>query len=127
MTVVRWIFTDLTTTVSETFEINPREGGTPSYEKNVQYTSTTAPDGKTLVFEGADKPQSIEFAGAILYESQFNTFYNWWNKRNQIQITDDLGREFVVVIESFSPVRKRAVHYPWRHDYTIKATVVDWP
>lgn len=127
MTVVRWIFTDLSTSTSETFEINPRDGGTPAYEKNFQYTSTAAPNGKTLVFEGIDKPQTIEFSGVILTQTQFNLFYNWWNKRNQIRITDDLGRQFVVVMESFAPVRKRAIHYPWRHDYTIKATVVNWP
>lgn len=127
MAVVKWVFHDPVTLIDYTFEINPNDGGSPAFEKNIIYESTTAPQGKTLVFEGADKPQKLSFAGVILYESQYQAFLDWWRKRYQIDVTDDLGRTFSILIEAFRPARKRSALYPWKHDYTIDATILDWP
>lgn len=125
--VVKWEFFDPVTLEIVPFEINPAAGGSPSYQKNVQYKDTSAPDGKVIVFEGRDRPRELEFTGTILTESQYNMFVEWWDKRYQISVTDDLGREFVIMIDSFAPTRERAVHYPWKHSYTVRATIVDWP
>lgn len=125
--VVKWRFDDPVTLDSHVFEINPNEGGSPDYTKNIQYRNTSAPNGKTILFEGRDNPPSLEFSGTLLTESQFNMFVEWWNKRYQVEVTDDLGRQFTIVIESFSPKRERAFHYPWKHSYTVRAIIVDWP
>lgn len=124
--VVKWQFNDPATLETHTFEINPNEGGSPEYTKNIQYRNTSAPDGKTLLFEGRDNPQTLEFSGVLLTESQYNMFRDWWDKRYQVYVTDDLGREFSIVIEAFIPKRERAFHHPWKHSYTVRATIVDW-
>jgi hypothetical protein len=124
MPVIRWTFHDTVTDETYTLAANPKEGGAPSIEKNFQYQPPAAPDGSTLVFEGRDKPQSIEFQGFILKEEHDTAFRTWAKKRNPIEITDDLGRVFTVVIEEYVPTRKHSVSHKWRHDYRIKATLL---
>lgn len=125
MAVVRWTFHDPVAVQTYTFEINPREGGTPQYEKQLQYQNTTAPDGKTLIFEGLDEPKKITFSGAIVWETQMDAFVEWFNKRRVITVEDDLGREFQIYITSFKPERRNSTTHPWRHNYTIEATLLD--
>lgn len=127
MNVVRWTFYDPTVPVTYTFEINPDTGGSPGYAKTLTSQSTVAPGGKALVFEGADEVPSFEFSGTILTEAHFNAFTEWFDKRRQIQVTDDLGRQHWIYIATFKPVRERAVHHPWKHSYTITAVILDWP
>jgi hypothetical protein len=125
--VVRWVFEDPNTLDTYEFAINPSEGGSPSYDKTISYQATSAPDGKLVSFEGRDQPQTIEFSGVLFTEAEYNAFVEWWDKRYQVQVTDDLGRSFYIQINSFTPTRKRAIQHPWKHDYTVTATVVDWP
>lgn len=125
--VVRWIFFDLVNDDEYTFEINPDAGGTPGYVKHVTSTSTTAPNGKTLLFEGSREAQVLDWSGTILYETQFNAFVEWWTKEHQIRLTDDLGRVFYIIITDFVPKRIRNAQRPWKHSYTAKATIIDWP
>lgn len=127
MSVVKWVFTDLTDASEYTFDINPNEGGTPAYKKNINYQSTAAPDGKTLIFEGRDQAGTATFSGVILYQEQYDALVLWFQKRHQIQVTDDLGRTFMIYVVSFEAKRQRAVHYPWKHSYTVEYVVVDWP
>lgn len=127
MPVVRWRFDDPVDLTSYTFAINPNEGGSPGFQKNFQYMTTAAEDGQTLVFEGRDQVQRIQFSGTLFTEAEHDAFVTWFNKRYQVQITDDLGREFSIVIESFIPKRVRARAFPWKHTYEVSAVVVDWP
>lgn len=127
MTVVRWTIYDPISNTTTAFEVNPSEGGTPSYKKTINYKSTSAPNGKVVVFEGRDEPLTIKFTGTILYQTQYTQFLTWYNNRHQVQVTDDLGRQFWIYFTSFDATRKRAIHHPWRHDYTVEAIVIDWP
>lgn len=124
--VVRWKFDDPTTLESWTFELNPSEDNTPAFEKNHTYVNTSGPDGKVVVFEGRDNPRRGTFSGTVLTEQHYNTLHTWWAKRSQIKMTDDLGRENFIIIESFSPERARSRLHPWRHNYQISYTIVDW-
>lgn len=125
--VVKWEFFDPTNSTTVAFEINPSEGGAIAYKKNITTQSTLAHDGKTLVFEGAQVPPEINFSGTILTETQYNQMVTWFNKKHQMQLTDDLSRVMMVFITEFTPVRERARNYPWKHSYTCKAVIVDWP
>lgn len=126
MAVTRWVFTDPVTLDTYNFEINPNDGGSPQYAKNLTYSVTSAPDGKVVAFEGRERPKTLEFSGVLLTQAHFEAMLEWYNKQYQVSVTDDLGREFSIIIESFSPQRQRAVHYPWKHQYSVRATIVDW-
>jgi len=126
MARVAWEFTDLVTNDTYSLPVNPNDGGSPSFRKNISYQVTAAPDGKVLMFEGRDEPMQSQFSGVILTEEQYEAFVEWYSKRHQIKIKDDLGREFVCYITSFDPKRKRSALHPWKHDYTCEYTIIDW-
>lgn len=128
MAVQRWIFHDPSgATPDAEFAFNPSDFNGPNYSKTFTFENTAAPEGKTLIFEGRDQPQKISFNGTVYTEAEYNKFVLWWNKRNQIEIIDDLSRTFTVIMETFTPKRRKAYHFPWCHDYEATATVVDWP
>lgn len=123
----RWLFYDPVEDETYTFEINPNDGGSPQFAKKITDQSTVAPGGKTLLFEGADEVQTLEFSGVILEQTQYDAFRLWWAKRRQIKVTDDLEREYWVYIKTFAPKRERAIHHPWKHSYSVTAVILDWP
>lgn len=125
--VVKWTFLDPSDSSTAQFEINPSDGGSLPYERNITSESTVAPGGKTVLWEGARKTSESTFSGTILTESQYETMVEWFEKTHQVQITDDLGREFMIVIKRFEPRRVRARSHPWKHTYTVTYTLVDWP
>lgn len=124
--VVKWQFHDPSLGEDYTFEINPNEDGLPGYQKNFAYQNTTAPNGKVLMFEGLEEPRQGSFSGVTLSENQHLAFIHWYEKRNQIEVTDDLGRTFKIVITGYEPTRRWTRSHPYRHDYTMNYVVVDW-
>jgi len=124
--VVRWTFEDPATLETYEYEVNPAAGGTPEYKKSIEYQNTLAPGGRTLIFEGRDEPLTLEWSGTILSEEQHTTFVDWWDKRHQIYLTDDLDRQYTIYITEYSPKRVRNASNQWKHEYTIRATILDW-
>lgn len=124
--VVRWSFEDPVTTELHVFSINPNTGGTPQFKKNITAHVTTAPDGAALLFEGRKDVERGEFKGIVRTEQEYDDMLYWFNKTNQIYMTDDLGRLSVIYITDLQLQRERAVQMPWKHSYTVQYTVLDW-
>jgi hypothetical protein len=124
--VVKWTFIDPSTSDSATFEINPNDDGLPGLNKTITYQNTSAPGGRVLMMEGRDEPRQGQFSGVSLSQSQHEMFEEWFGRRNQVVMTDDLGRSFVIIITSYEPKRRWTRSHPWRHDYTVSYTIVDW-
>lgn len=127
MPVVKWIFDDPVTSDQYIFSVNPNAGGDPAYKKNIAQQSTVAPGGLTLLSEGADTPLTLSWSGTIIDLAQHQTFIAWFNRRYQIQLTDDLGRVFMIYITGYTPQRARAANLAYKNTYTMEAIVVSWP
>lgn len=125
--VVRWTFFDPIGPVTYTFPLNPSEGGLQGRKKNVSFEPTVGSGGRNLAFEGAEEPQRFSFSGVILSEAQYDDFNTWYEKRHQIQLSDDLSRQWWVYIDGLETPRRRSVNYAWSHRYTITAVELDWP
>lgn len=125
--VVKWKFEDFIEEDEYTFLINPNKGGTPEMKKNIIQRNTTAPDGKTILFEGRDEPMTFTFSGTLRDETQLTTLQSWVQRRNQIRLTDDLGRSYSVYLTGISATRIRAAQALWKHEWEITAVLVDWP
>ena len=124
--VVRWILTDPVTLDTYEFPINPSDGGSPDYKKNINYVNTAGPSGNVLMFEGRDAPKQYTVTGTILEQSHYEAMITWFNKRYQLTLTDDLGRSFEIYITGFTPRRVRSALYPYKHAYTMAYTELDW-
>lgn len=126
MSVVKWTIYDPANGTS-TFLFNPNAGGTPSYRKNFVYQNTSAADGGTIIFQGRSDPMPLDFSGTLFEQNQYDFLKSVYDAHNQVLLTDDLGRQFWILIQEFTPVRVRAAHAPWKHTYTIKSIVLDNP
>lgn len=125
--VVRWTFLDPNTSTTTEFEVNPQEGGSLPLEKNITSHSTVAYDGATILMEGNEPPQEMTFSGNVYTHAAYLNMVTMFSKRHQIQITDDLGRTFMVYFTNFEPKRVRSRNYSWKHSYVVTALIVDWP
>lgn len=107
--------------------INPNEGASPTYQKQLTKTQTTAPgaDSRPIIFEGADAVTQFDFSGALLSEEHYNFVLNAWRKRHPIKLTDDLGRTFTIYMESFAPQRVISRIRPWKHTYQATSVIVE--
>jgi hypothetical protein len=124
MALVKWTLSDGISTV--VFGLNPKDGGSPSYERTLTYHYTTKPsvlgDGmttRTIAFEGAPKPRELDFSGTLIAQSQHDMLRTWSLKRIAITLTDDLGRSFIGYIKSFKPKRVTSARYSWKHSYDV--------
>ncbi len=126
MTRTAWELSDSVTATTYELPVNPNQGGTPSYSKNIQYRNTAGPGGKVLMFEGREEAKTIQVSGSILEQTLLDQLVVWYNKRNAIELTDDLGRIFRVYITSFSPTRIRRGTRPYYHEYQMEMTILDW-
>ncbi len=122
--MARWAFSDDVLTETYSFDVNPNRGGTPSFEKNLTYSST--PAGSPIVFEGRDKPRTFTISGILREEAQLNALQSWYEKDYQIEITDDLGRQFWVFITDLEFQRAQTRRWPFRHTFTMNYIEVDW-
>lgn len=124
---IGWKFEDPVEGTTEIMEINPNEGASPTYQKNLTKATSTAPGAgaQALIFEGTDQPVQFDFSGIILTKTQYEFLYRAWSKRHPVRLTDDLGRTFTIYFETFSPTRKLSKTYPWRHEYHASTVVID--
>ncbi len=122
----RWLLFDTSTEEFYAFEVNPNAGGSPALKKNILTEDTTAPDGKILVYEGSDDPRTFEFSGVLLSQDQYDTMTEWYEKKHQVVLRDDLGRYTYVYLADFQPRRAGLSHHTYRHTYTCRVVELDW-
>lgn len=124
---VRWTLEDESTLDEYTFEMNPDTAKIPGITKTINYENTSAGPGRAIIFEGRDEVPKGSFGGKILSEQQYNDMKSWSNRRHQVLLTDDLGREFSIYITDIDFNRLRRAGNPWYHDFTVNFTILDWP
>lgn len=127
MAVVKWTLYDPVLDSTLTFPINPAEGFLPEREKEFSMEHTTAPNGKFIAFEGAETPIAFNFSGTFLDEASYNFMVTWFNKKYQLRLTDDLGKQYWVYLKKFSPKRRRSSNYRWSFSYDAEAVIINWP
>lgn len=126
MARIAWLWEDQTDGTVQKMPINPNEGASPTFAKSLTKQRSVAPgdQGNTLIFEGADQPTEFSFSGAILEQEHYEFLLKIWQKRHLVKLTDDLGRSFIIYLETFTPKRVRSATRPWRHTYDVSAVVV---
>jgi hypothetical protein len=127
MARIPWRFEDLVEGTVALMPINPNEGASPNYQKSLTKATTTAPgaEARPIIFEGSDQIIQFDFSGALLTQAHYDFVYDAWAKRHPVRLTDDLGRQFTIYFETFSPKRDLSRTYPWKHTYQATTVIVD--
>lgn len=121
---VRWKFDDVwhkgPTPYSWTVDINPNEGGSPTVTKTLTVSQNQGPRRGIILQEGHQSVPVLSFSGVMLTQQHYETFELWYSKRILLDLTDDLGRKFRGILNSFAPTRTRRAFNPWFHTYTAE-------
>lgn len=127
----RWVFQDPAPGVGEpasyVFEISPNTMTSPFGPRAIRSSSTTAIDGRTLLFEGLAPPVDWSLNGSILTQTHYDALYYWSKRKRRVFLTDHFRRVYLVVVHSFEPIPRRSLEHPWSHTYTMKALIVGGP
>lgn len=78
----------------------------------------------SLVFFGGDDPSSFSYSGYVYTLTQLEALEEWAAKDYAVILTDDLERQFNIIIQGLKFDRVRSNKYPARHNYTITGFVL---
>lgn len=108
------------------FEANPKQdGGSLGTTKSPYYAVTAGPSGATVLHEAVDDPIRLQYSGVLVTENQYNALLTWFDKEDPVTLTDDLGRSFLVYLDALDYTRAPKRHYPFRHEFSFTAYVLE--
>lgn len=123
MARVGWVFAD---TPDITLQVNPNaDTGSLAVVKEIGYSNTAGPNGKTLIFESGTQIPMVSFEGFIYTEAQYNVFAAEIEK-DLSQMTDDRGVQYDIIWEQFTLERADTPTYPWKHRYQLSGKVLNY-
>lgn len=128
--VVKWTFTDVfqrgIAPFTYVFAINPNDGGSPTMQKNFNFTHSVGPRRGSIIQEGGSEAPKMDFSGIILSKTQYYALETWYQKRLMLDLTDDLGRTFRGTLSTWTPKRTRRASNPWYHEWDAEFTIYAW-
>ena len=118
---VPWVLTDLSTgsPVELSMDINPNTWREPGYNANISTSVTTAPNGQNIFFQGRKSPSEGSFQGSIRTSVQYDDLREWFTKPYPIQLTDDLGNVWTILVKSFELDRANKTNTQYSYKYTV--------
>ena len=115
---IPWVIRDLVANEEYAWEVNPKQADA-GRSKNFIYEASAAPNGKAVILEGRDEVRRIVYSGVVLTQDQYDEMLRWFNKKNELELEDDLGNVYTVYITSFNPKRERSNNFPWKHSTAL--------
>ena len=131
---IAWTFTDPVTSEIYRWEVNPREdAGSNAINRTVGYSSMAGmhrgANGEdrmdTILFESNVQQQTFSYTGAVYTSQQYAIMEDWCSRDYPLQLTDDLGRSWLVMVTQFTPARLRSRQSPYKHSYTFSGIVLE--
>ncbi len=119
--MAQWKLTDNSTgsPVVLDFPLNPNQFDPPGYTPNILQEQATAPTSGVVVFLGRMKAAPGSFSGIIHNSSWLAVADDWFTKWYPMELADDEGRTWNILITGYTKKRlKRAINRD-RHDYTV--------
>lgn len=129
-----WHLYDPVTTGEYYWPVNPhKDNGSHGITKNTLFESYA---GLRQSSSGEDRidaiigyagmsPQAFSYSGIVYTSEQLEALEEWALKSYAVILTDDLGREFSVLFESFKLDRVRSNKYQFKHAYTLTGFVLE--
>lgn len=125
--MMQWKLTDYSTgtAVDFVFPVNPNEFSHPGKEVNVKNEQTVATSGSVVMFMGRPGVRKMQFGGSIRTQAFYDDMQTWMAKWNPLELTDDQGNTWSIIVEKYTPRRLRKANNQWRFNYTVDASVVE--
>jgi len=105
------------------FNIGPNNASMPFHSKASAYSyldhGAAVQDSQLLV--GGD----FSISGTLIDEQQHERFDEWASKPRPVIFKDHLGRQFLVIIESYEPSRVRSAGAPWKHTWSLQMFAIE--
>lgn len=129
-----WNLYDPVTTEEYNWPVNPHtDNGSHGITKNTLFESyaglrqsATGEDRIDAIIGFAGMgPQAFSYSGIVYTFEQLEKLEEWASKSYAVILTDDLGRGFSVVFESFKLERVRSNKHQFKHAYTLTGFVLE--
>lgn len=117
--VLRYFLTDPTDSSTYSFPINPASSSTTAGQRVVTPGSTTSPNGTPLLWEGGKRGRTVTLNGTVLTLSDLEDLRDWCKKPYRIFMSDEIGRQWVVMFRSIKATPVRDVGHPENHSYIL--------
>lgn len=121
---VRWTFTEVSTSVTETFPFNPDSMGSPFPARSLHFYRGAAQDRATTVVE-TPRPKEWKFSGPIRTVEHRDFLLKWQAKSGLIDVTDHRGWTYRCLLTD-CPITERqpTKRNPHRYRYEMKTLVL---
>lgn len=122
----RWVFFDPATGDSWTVPRNPNSmTDIPHVARRLRQSPAFGPDQQVATFEQPPDQLAFKFGGSIDSEAHYDSLLEWSAKENEIQVTDHLGRNFIIFPTAFTPEEQKPTRRnPWRINYTFEGVLL---
>ena len=131
---VAWEFYDPNLDTTYILPVNPNaDNGSNTISKNVKYAvaagmhQNSAGDDviSSIVNSTGSNLRPFSYTGNLYTLEQLTAFKLWFAKRYPIEIQDDLGRRFLVLIETFEINRVKSNAHRLKHSYSFAGTILE--
>lgn len=126
MSVTRWTLYDPKTDTTLTLEMNPKQVvGLDGVSKAFGYIQPNAEDGIPIFYGKGRRPNEITATGSVISLAGLDQMIEWADKTTQLKLTTDLGRQYWVYFDTFTPTRTNVVNRQYKasfdlHGYTVR-------
>ena len=134
MARIGWYMYDPEMDETYVFEVNPYEdNGSNVVSKEVSYAASSATwrnntgedQISNVAFGGFKTLERMNYAGRVYTKQQYDDLKEWAEKDYPLQITDDLLRTYLVMIEDVTFSRVRSLPSPYKHTYEFRALILE--
>jgi hypothetical protein len=122
----KWLLHDLSGTISDyRFAINPNTMSSPLPAHVLSLNGATIHDG--VRGQGRIPPHEWTFGGLLYERGQYERLRDYVLQAGRTELTDHLGRTFLVRLNNFDPIRAGTRKHPWRHKYNMRVITYGGP
>lgn len=134
MSRVAWRFRDLVTSEDYYLPVNPLEdSNSNSISKQTKYEESAStyvsPLGEVrtndvVIQDSPSEAKRFGYTGTLYTKEEYEAFMYWAAKPYEWELRDDLGREYLIYVEEFTPRRERSTKFRWKHSYTFAGLII---
>jgi hypothetical protein len=117
--VLRFQLNDPTTNTSFSFPINPAQVSTMASQRTITSGTTTSPVGTPILWEGGKRGRAVTLTGDVLTLAQLNDLRSWCAKPYRVFMSDEIGRQWVVMFRSIKATPVHDNRNPEHHTYIL--------